>query len=43
MPRVGLDTKPYPKGLKVKPEERARLRSRLRRVLPKWNYTILPH
>ncbi len=41
--RACLDTKPYPKGLKVKVEQRARLRLRLRRVLPQWNYTILPH
>jgi Rhodopirellula transposase DDE domain len=41
--RACLDTKPYPKGLSVKPEDRARVRLRPRRVLPQWNYTIWPH
>jgi hypothetical protein len=41
--RACLDTKTYPKGLKVKPEEQARVRLRPRRVLPQWNYTIWPH
>ena len=41
--RASLDTKPCPKGLKVKPEERARLQLRPRQVLPQWHYTILPH
>jgi Rhodopirellula transposase DDE domain len=41
--RAWLDTKPYPTGLKVKPEDRARVRLRPRRVLPQWNYTIWPH
>ena len=41
--RACLDTKPYPTGLKVKPEERARVRLRPRCVLPQWNYTIWPH
>ncbi len=41
--RACLDTKPYPTGLKVKPEEQARVRLRPRRVLPQWNYTIWPH
>ena len=38
-----LDTKTYPKGLKVRPEEMACVRLRPRRVLPQWNYTIWPH
>jgi hypothetical protein len=41
--RACLDTKPYPKGLKVKADERACVRLRPRRVLPQWNYTIWPH
>ena len=41
--RACLDTKPYPKGLKVEPEEKACVRLRPRRVLPQWNYTIWPH
>ncbi|MBV8230029.1 MAG: ISAzo13 family transposase [Planctomycetaceae bacterium] len=41
--RACLDTKPYPKGLKVKPEEQARVRLRPRAVLPQWNYSIWPH
>ena len=41
--RACLDTKPYPTGLKVKPEELARVRLRPRCVLPQWNYTIWPH
>jgi Rhodopirellula transposase DDE domain len=41
--RAWLDTKDYPKGLKVKPEEKAWVRLRPRRVLPQWNYTIWPH
>jgi Rhodopirellula transposase DDE domain len=41
--RACLDTKPYPMGLKVKPEEQARVRLRPRKVLPQWNYTIWPH
>ena len=41
--RACLDTKPYPTGLKVKPEEQARVQLRPRRVLPQWNYTIWPH
>ena len=41
--RAWLDTKDYPKGLKVRTEEKARVRLRPRRVLPQWNYTIWPH
>jgi hypothetical protein len=41
--RACLDTKLYPKGLKVRPEEKAWVRLRPRRVLPQWNYTIWPH
>ena len=41
--RACLDTMPYPKGLKAKPEEKACVRLRPRRVLFQWNYTIWPH
>ncbi|MBV8607683.1 MAG: ISAzo13 family transposase, partial [Singulisphaera sp.] len=41
--RAWLDIKDYPKGLKLRPEEKARVRLRPRRVLPQWNYTIWPH
>jgi hypothetical protein len=41
--RAWLDTKTYPKGRKVRPEEKAWVRLRPRRVLPQWNYTIWPH
>jgi len=41
--RACLDAKSYPRGRKVKPAERARLRLRPGRALPQWNYTILPH
>jgi Rhodopirellula transposase DDE domain len=41
--RACLDTKTYPKGLKVRPAEMACVRLRPRRVLPQWNYTIWPH
>ena len=41
--RAWLDTKDYPKGLKVRSEEKAWVRLRPRRVLPQWNYTIWPH
>ncbi len=41
--RAYLDTKPYPKGLKARSEDRARVRLRPCRVLPQWNYTIWPH
>lgn len=41
--RAWLDPKDYPNGLKVRPEEKAWVRLRPRRVLPQWNYTIWPH
>lgn len=41
--RACLNTKQYSTGLEVKPEERADVRLRPRKVLPKWNYTIWPH
>jgi len=41
--RARLDETDYPTGYKVTPEEKARVRLRPRRVLPKWNYTIWPH
>jgi len=38
-----LDRKHYRTGLKVSPEQKATIRLRNHRVLPKWNYTIRPH
>lgn len=40
--RACLDETDYPTGYKVTPEEKAKVRLRPRRVLPKWNYTIWP-
>jgi hypothetical protein len=41
--RASLDNRTYPTGLKVKPEEKAHVQLKPRKVLPKWNYTIWPH
>lgn len=41
--RAYLDQTDYPTGYKVTPEEKARVRLKPRRVLPRWNYTIWPH
>jgi hypothetical protein len=41
--RACLHTKAYPTRWRVKPEEQARVRLRPRKILPQWNYTILPH
>jgi Rhodopirellula transposase DDE domain len=41
--RAYLDRKEYPARQRVRPEELARVRIKPSRVLPKWNYTILPH
>jgi len=38
-----LDMKYYPQKVKITPEQKAHVRLRPRRVLPGWNYTILPH
>lgn len=38
-----LDRKRYLTRLKVTPEQKATIRLRKHRVLPKWNYTIQPH
>jgi len=40
--RAILNTKEYPKGVKVSDEEMAALSIRRHRRLPKWNYTITP-
>jgi len=41
--RARLDRKDYPAEHRAKPEDKARVRLKRRRVLPKWNYTIWPH
>jgi hypothetical protein len=41
--RACLDRKEYPTRQKVTPEDKARVRRKPSRVLPKWNYTIRPH
>jgi hypothetical protein len=41
--RAYLDEDDYPTGYKVTPEEKAWIRLKPRRVLPRWNYTIWPH
>ena len=41
--RACLDETDYPTGYKVTPEEKAWVRLKPRRVLPRWNYTIWPH
>lgn len=41
--RAYLDETDYPTGHKVTPGEKAWVRLRPRRVLPRWNYTIWPH
>ena len=41
--RACLDREDYPKRQCVAPEEKARVRLKPHRVLPKWNYTIWPH
>jgi hypothetical protein len=38
-----LDTTIYPTGVKVSKHDLAQLSLRPKRVLPKWNYTIVPH
>ena len=41
--RACLDETDYPTGYKATPEEKAWVRLKPRRVLPRWNYTIWPH
>jgi Rhodopirellula transposase DDE domain len=41
--RACLDRKNYPTRQRVRPEDKARVRLKPSRVLPKWNYTIWPH
>jgi hypothetical protein len=41
--RACLDRKNYPTRQRVTPEDKARVRLKPSRVLPKWNYTIRPH
>jgi hypothetical protein len=41
--RATLDRKDYPTKVKVTPTQKSHIRLRRRRVLPQWNYTILPH
>lgn len=41
--RAFLDRKHYPTQVKVTPAQKASIRLKPRRVLPRWNYTILPH
>jgi hypothetical protein len=40
--RAYLDPKVYATGVKITPEQRASIRLKRLRVLPKWNYTIRP-
>jgi len=40
--RCELDTRPYPKGIKVSDEEMACLNIKGDTFHPEWNYTILP-
>jgi hypothetical protein len=41
--RACLDRKDYPARQRITPEDKARVRLKPHRVLPKWNYTIWPH
>jgi Rhodopirellula transposase DDE domain len=41
--RACLDTREYLKSGKVSPQDKARVRLRRHKVLPQWNYSILPH
>lgn len=41
--RACLDRKEYPARQRARPEDKARVRLKPHRVLPKWNYTIWPH
>jgi DDE family transposase len=41
--RACMDTKEYQQGGRVSNEDKARVRLQRRKVLPQWNYDILPH
>ena len=41
--RACLDRKDYPARQRASPRDKARVRLKPHRVLPKWNYTIWPH
>jgi len=41
--RASLDSKEYPEKGRISDEERARVRLKRRKILPQWNYTIVPH
>jgi hypothetical protein len=41
--RACLDRKEYPARQRAAPEDKARVRLKPHRVLPRWNYTIWPH
>jgi hypothetical protein len=41
--RAWLDRKAYPTRQRARPEDKARVRLKPHRVLPRWNYTIWPH
>jgi DDE family transposase len=41
--RAVLDTADYPKGQKLTDEQRGQIRIKRSKVLPQWNYTIVPH
>jgi hypothetical protein len=41
--RAMLDTKTYPEMGKVSSEAKASMRLKRRKILPQWNYTIVPH
>ncbi|NUQ64346.1 MAG: ISAzo13 family transposase [Pirellulales bacterium] len=41
--RASLDHKDYSTKVKVTPAQKATIRLKPHRVLPRWNYTILPH
>jgi Rhodopirellula transposase DDE domain len=41
--RAWLDRKDYPARQRAKPEDKASVRLKPHKVLPKWNYTIWPH
>jgi hypothetical protein len=38
-----LDTRRYPKAIKLSPEQKARIILYKHAVLPDWNYTLLPN
>ena len=38
-----LDTRRYPTGLKLTPEQRSQISLYRHAVLPAWNYTLLPN